>query len=195
MLQVLRLQQLSQINDRCLELQRNKAASHSNSSGGRKAAALNPTGNAGSTASGGGGGASDGSVHAAGDCGSQGVVGFMQQPRRQRSSGGSKLKKGKQAGCPFLAVEGGAAGWEDFTDLLLAAPIDVEELASLGREKKVGKGFVAEQYVVPCHMAIVVKNVLKQAVSSGLLTCKLGEEHSGNWDSIVCPGKVVVRHK
>jgi hypothetical protein len=118
-LQVLRLGELSQINERCLDLQRSKTTSS------RKAAALAST-NALVTA------AADTSSSAAG---SRGVVGLVQQqPVRQRSK---QRQRVKAAGCPYLSVEGGAAGWEEFAELVLAAPIDVEELASLGRRKKV----------------------------------------------------------
>jgi hypothetical protein len=122
LLQVLRLGELSQINERCLDLQRSKASSS------RKAAALGTTNT------------SDGPTPTAADssstgASSKGVVGFMQQPGRQR---GKQRQRQNKAGCPFLSVEGGAAGWEEFADLVLAAPIDVEELASMGRRKKVG---------------------------------------------------------
>jgi hypothetical protein len=120
---VLRLGELSQINERCLDLQRSKASSS------RKAAAL-------STANTADGPTPDSSSARAAP---KGVVGFMQQPGRQRGKQRQRQKKG--GGCPFLSVEGGAAGWEEFADLVLAAPIDVEELASMGRRKKVGQGW------------------------------------------------------
>lgn len=115
-LQVRRLQELSQINERCMELQRRKPAAAS-----RKSPALQP-----SSASG---------------CGGSSVVAFGQtQParpahggRRQRAARGS----GGRGGCPFLAPPGGAAAWESFRGMVLAAPVDVEELAAMGRKRQV----------------------------------------------------------
>jgi hypothetical protein len=110
--QVRQLSELSQLNERCLELQRNKASSSSK----RRGAAADGAGAAALSSS---------------------VVGFSgaprprQQQQRQRSSR-------KTAGCPFLSVDGGAAAWSDFKDLVLETPMDVEELASLGRKMKVG---------------------------------------------------------
>lgn len=114
LLQVLRLGKLSQINERCLDLQRSRASSS------RKAAA-----------------AAAASTSAAASDSKGGVVGLMQQPAKQRSR---QRQRQAKAGCPFLAVEGGAAAWEEFGELVLAAPIDVEELASMGRRKKVSAG-------------------------------------------------------
>jgi hypothetical protein len=111
--QVRQLSELSQVNERCLDLQRSKSAS---SSSKRKST---PADRPGSTA-----------VNSS-------VVGFSGAPklraqqRRQRSSR-------KTAGCPFLSGEGGAAALDDFKELVLGAPMDVEELASLGRKLKVG---------------------------------------------------------
>ncbi|WIA09167.1 hypothetical protein OEZ85_008578 [Tetradesmus obliquus] len=110
--EVLRLGELSQINERCLDLQRSRASSS------RKAAAA----------------AAAASTSAAASDSKGGVVGLMQQPVKQRSR---QRQRQAKAGCPFLAVEGGAAAWEEFGELVLAAPIDVEELASMGRRKKV----------------------------------------------------------
>jgi hypothetical protein len=115
--QVLQLGELSQINERCLDLQRSKGSSS------RKAAALSAANTASSK-----------TTAAAAENSSKGVVGLAQQPARQR---GKQRQRQKQAGCPYLSVAGGAAGWEEFADLVLAAPIDVEELASMGRRKKV----------------------------------------------------------
>lgn len=114
-----KLSDLSQVNERCLELQRNRSTS---SSSKRKASA-------GSAAHSG-----SGTAGAAGGAGRSNVVGLSgaPKPRRQRSSGR------KAAGCPYLSLEGGAAAWEDFKDMVLAAPMDVEELATLGRRMKVG---------------------------------------------------------
>lgn len=112
-MQVRQLSELSQVNERCLDLQRNKSAA---SSSKRKSSLTDASGSAAVNSS---------------------VVGFSgaprprQQPRRQRSSR-------KASGCPFLSVEGGATAWDDFKDLVLGAPMDVEELASLGRKMKVG---------------------------------------------------------
>jgi hypothetical protein len=110
--QVRQLSELSQVNERCLDLQRNKSAS---SSSKRKSTPADGAGSAAVNSS---------------------VVGFSGAPkpraqqRRQRSSR-------KTAGCPFLSVEGGAAAWDDFKDLVLGAPMDVEELAILGHKMKV----------------------------------------------------------
>lgn len=103
LLQVLKLQNLSQINERCLDLQRNK------SSKSRQTAAAEAPNSTG-----------------------QQVVSFMQQSskRRQRKQAGSG------GSCPYLSAAG-AAAWEGFSDLVIAAPIDVEELAKLGKKKQV----------------------------------------------------------
>lgn len=101
--QVLKLQNLSQINERCLELQRSKTSS-------RKAAAAETSSS------------------------SQQVVSLMQSGKKRRQG-----KKAARSGCPYLSVEGGSAGWDGLTDLMLAAPVDVEELANLGRKKKVSR--------------------------------------------------------
>lgn len=111
-MQVRQLSELSQVNERCLDLQRNKSAS---SSSKRKSTP--------------GDGLSSAAVNSS-------VVGFSGAPKpraqRRRQRGSSKT-----AGCPFLSVEGGAAAWDELKDLVLGAPVDVEELASLGRKMKV----------------------------------------------------------
>jgi len=110
---VRKLSDLSQVNERCLELQRNR----STSSNSKRKASAGSAAHSGSTG---------GAAHS-------NVVGLSgaPKPRRQRSSGR------KAAGCPYLSLEGGAAAWEDFKDMVLAAPMDVEELATLGRRMKV----------------------------------------------------------
>lgn len=62
----------------------------------------------------------------------QGLAGTGTQQRQQRQ------RKPRAAGCPYLSPPGGAGVWGDFTEMVLAAPIDVEELANLGRKQQVG---------------------------------------------------------
>jgi hypothetical protein len=64
------------------------------------------------------------------------VVGFLgaSRPRQQQQ----QRRQRKSAGCPYLSVEGGASAWDDFKSTVLRSPMDVEELASLGRKQKVG---------------------------------------------------------
>lgn len=119
--QVRQLSELSQVNERCLELQRNKSSA---SSSKRKGARHDPPAAAANTSS---------------------VVGFsgaprppQQQQRRRGSGSGSGGGRSKSGGCPYLSVEGGVSGWEDFADTVLASPMDVEELAALGGRMKVG---------------------------------------------------------
>lgn len=113
MAQVRQLSELSQVNERCLELQRNKASSSSK----RRGAAAEGAGAAALTSS---------------------VVEFSGAPRpRQQQQRQRQRSSRKAAGCPFLSVEGGAAAWSEFKDLVLETPMDVEELASLGRKMKV----------------------------------------------------------
>ena len=110
--QVRQLSELSQINERCLELQRNKAST--NSSSKRHSSPANTV------------------------IGFSGAPrpSQQQQQRRQRQ----RSSKGKSGGCPYLSAQGGAAAWDDFRDLVLSASMDVEELASLGSKMKVAGG-------------------------------------------------------
>lgn len=128
MAQVRQLSELSQVNERCLELQRNKASSSSK----RRGAAAE--GAAALTSS---------------------VVGFSgaPRPRQQQQQLQRQRQRGsrKAAGCPFLSVEGGAAAWSDFKDLVLETPMDVEELASLGRKMKVCVWCLCRRLVCGCR--------------------------------------------
>jgi DEAD_2 len=103
--------ELQQINERCMDLQRTRRAAHGRS----KARALESPPREGAAPS--------------------SVVGLAaQRPRaRRRQLGRSR------GGCPFLSTEGGSVGWEAFGDMLLAAPHDVEELATLGRRNGVSE--------------------------------------------------------
>ena len=107
-LQVRELQSLTSINERCQELQRNKR-----NSSGRKTAALNP------------------SFHTKGAATGD-KLGSLANPKPHKGRA-----KSSDQGCPFLRVQDGEAGWERFKDAVLASPLDVEELARMGRSKQV----------------------------------------------------------
>lgn len=122
--QVSRLQHLGQINEACLDLQRRKPASS------RKAAATTA-----STAP----AAAGPRASSTGDEAGRSSKGLQQlaagRPRRSKA-GGSKAAGG--GGCPYLRPGRGEAAWEEFQDLVLALPIDVEELGRMGQQKQVG---------------------------------------------------------
>jgi hypothetical protein len=108
---VRQLSELSQVNERCLDLQRNKA---SGSSSSKKKAALQ-------------------------GAATSNVVGFLSASRpRQQQQQQQQRRQRKSAGCPYLSVEGGPSAWDDFKQHVLRSPMDVEELANLGRKQRVG---------------------------------------------------------
>jgi hypothetical protein len=145
--QVRQVSELSQVNERCLDLQRNKSASSSSRhkstpADGHGSIAINS------------------------------VVGFSgapkpraRQQRRQRSSR-------KPTGCPFLSFEGGAAGLDDFKDLVLGAPMDVEELASLGRKMKVGASVWWDRPTVAESEHVQLSGRGVQSVQTANRTCR-----------------------
>lgn len=110
-LQVRELSELSQVNERCLELQRNKSAKSSSN----KRTSLQKDHGVCSDTTG-------------------GVVALSGAARpKQRQQRSSR----KAAGCPFLHVQGAPAAFDDFQELVLGTPMDVEELAAVGRNMKV----------------------------------------------------------
>eukprot|EP00775_Hariotina_reticulata_P007938 gene7938-8134_t len=126
--QVLELRELGLINERCMQLQQRKAKCSRGSSSSSKKAAV---------------GAAEGSHHSAAGsshgCGGGVVSGLLQQQTQRgqphrASSRGRRKGTGSSSACPYLSVAPGV--WEEFTDLVLAAPVDVEELAAMGRKKK-----------------------------------------------------------
>eukprot|EP00879_Flechtneria_rotunda_P018409 GHRR01019311.1.p1 GENE.GHRR01019311.1~~GHRR01019311.1.p1 ORF type:complete len:601 (+),score=184.42 GHRR01019311.1:196-1803(+) len=118
--EVRRLEELNHINERCLDLQRNKGSSSS-----RKAASLGPETFATAVEQ-------EGMDH-----GGQGYSNSLQKTSQQRGSKARQKRSNKASGCFFLAAKKDAASWESFKELVLAAPIDVEELANMGRKQKI----------------------------------------------------------
>lgn len=155
--QVRQLPELAQVNERCLDLQRSRASGSSSSS--KKKASLQ-------------------------GAATSNVVGFLgaSRPRQQQQQ---QRRQRKSAGCPYLSVEGGASAWDDFKSHVLRSPMDVEELASLGRKQKVGAQHVHCMHLLLNKVFVDVEKLSCQSDGHCRSICCCGLHTLTAWAS--CP--------